>query len=54
MDKAVSLYQQSERVLLKDLPVIPLWYTNVTAASAKNVEVSYNYMGVPEYNTIVK
>jgi len=26
----------------------------VTAASAKNVEVSYNYMGVPEYNTIVK
>ena len=54
LDKAVSLYQQSERVLLKDLPVIPLWYTNVTAASAKNVEVSYNYMGVPEYNTIVK
>lgn len=54
LDKAVSLYRQSERVLLKDLPVIPLWYTNVTAASAKNVEVSYNYMGVPEYNTIVK
>lgn len=35
LDKAVSLYRQSERVLLKDLPVIPLWYTNVTAASAK-------------------
>lgn len=54
LDKAVILYQQSERVLLKDLPVIPLWYTNVTAASAKGVEVNYNYMGVPEYNTIVK
>ena len=54
LDKAVSLYQQSERVLLKDMPVIPLWYTNVTAASAKGVEVNYNYMGVPEYNTIVK
>lgn len=54
LDKAVSLYQQSERVLLKDMPVIPLWYTNVTAASAKGVEVNYNYMGVPEYNTIIK
>lgn len=54
LDKAMSLYQQSERVLLKDMPVIPLWYTNVTAASAKGVEVNYNYMGVPEYNTIVK
>ena len=50
----MSLYQQSERVLLMYMPVIPLWYTNVTAASSKGVEVNYNYMGVPEYNTIVK
>lgn len=54
LDKAVSLYRQSERVLLDDLPVIPLWYTNVTAAAVKGVQVDYNYMGVPEYNTIVK
>lgn len=54
LDKAVSLYRQSERVLLEDLPVIPLWYTNVTAAAVKGVQVDYNYMGVPEYNTIVK
>lgn len=54
LDKAVDLYKQSEKVLLGDLPVIPLWYTNVTAASAKGVQVEYNYMGVPEYNTIVK
>lgn len=52
LDKAVSLYQQSERVLPKDMPVIPLWYTN-DRGTAKGVEVNYNYMGVPEYNTIV-
>ena len=37
LDKAVSLYRQRERVLLEDLPVIPLWYTNVTAAAVKGV-----------------
>jgi len=54
LDKAIDLYRQSEKVLLEDLPVIPLWYTNVTAASVEGVHVNYNYMGVPEYNTITK
>jgi len=26
LDKAIDLYQQSEKVSLEDLPVIPLWY----------------------------
>ena len=54
LDKAIGIYQESEKVLIEDLPVIPLWYTNVTAACAKGVHVAYNYMGVPEYNTVTK
>lgn len=50
IDKAVAIYQDSERVLLRDLPVIPLWYRNVTAAAGKKVStVPFNYMGVPDY-----
>lgn len=54
LDKAVSTYQDAQKVLLKDLPVIPLWYKNVTAASGKHVNADFNYMGVPDYVTITK
>lgn len=50
LKNAIEYYQQSEVVLFKDLPVIPLWYTNVTAAANKSLkQVSFNYMGLPEY-----
>ena len=47
--------QQSEEVLLKDLPSIPLWYTNVSAAAAKGVKnVEFNWKNVPEYELVTK
>ena len=47
--------QQSEEVLMKDLPSIPLWYTNVSAAAAKGVKnVEFNWKNVPEYELITK
>lgn len=53
--KAIGYYHQAEELLFNDLPVIPLWYANVTAAAGKNVQhVSFNYMGVPKYNELTK
>lgn len=55
VDDAISYYHQAEEVLFKDLPVIPLWYANVTAAAGEHVQhVGFNYMGVPKYNEITK
>lgn len=54
LEKAVDVYRNAEKVLLKDLPVIPLWYRNVTAGSGKQVNVDFNYMGVPDYVNITK
>ena len=55
VDNAISYYHQAEEVLFKDLPVIPLWYANVTAAAGEHVQhVGFNYMGVPKYNEITK
>ena len=55
VDDAISYYHQAEEMLFKDLPVIPLWYANVTAAAGGHVQhVGFNYMGVPKYNEITK
>ena len=51
----MATYQEAQKVLLKDLPVIPLWNDNVAAASATNVKnVSFDYTNLPTYNTITK
>ena len=50
LDGAIGYYHKAEELLFEDLPVIPLWYTNVTAASGKQVgSLSFNYMGLPDY-----
>lgn len=54
LDKAVATYQEAQKVLLKDLPVIPLWCKNVTAAAGRHVNADFNYMGVPDYVNITK
>lgn len=54
LDKVVATYQEAQKVLLKDLPVIPLWYKNVTAAAGRHVNADFNYMGVPDYVNITK
>lgn len=52
---SVTTYHQAEETLLRDLPVIPLWYANVAAGSVKGVgHVSFSYMGLPEYEKLTK
>ncbi|NQX29371.1 ABC transporter substrate-binding protein [Microbacteriaceae bacterium VKM Ac-2854] len=55
LDAANKTYQQAQEVLLKDLPAIPLWYSNVTGGygeSVSNVEFGWN--SVPLYYEITK
>ena len=51
----IAALQEAEEVLLKDLPGIPLWYTNVSAAAAEGVEnVEFNWKNVPAYELVTK
>ncbi|MGI9823833.1 peptide ABC transporter substrate-binding protein [Agromyces sp. Marseille-Q5079] len=55
VEDATALYQQAEEVLLEDLPAIPLWYSNVTGASADTVDnVVFGWDSVPLYTEITK
>ena len=55
VEEATAKYQQAEEVLLKDLPAIPLWYSNVTGASADTVDnVVFGWDSVPLYHEITK
>ncbi|MEU1214029.1 ABC transporter substrate-binding protein [Streptomyces sp. NPDC005791] len=51
--KAVSTFQDAERVLVEQMPVIPLWYQNGSAGYSDRVEnVSLNPFSVPVYDQI--
>lgn len=53
--EANAKYNQIQEILFKDLPAIPLWYSNVTGGYGKNVEnVKFNWKSVPEYQSITK
>ncbi|WP_029149218.1 peptide ABC transporter substrate-binding protein [Microbacterium indicum] len=54
-DTANDYYHQAEEVLLKDLPVLPLWYSNVTAGWSSLVDnVEFGWDSVPLYYEITK
>lgn len=51
--KAVTVFQDAEKVLAKDMPAIPLWYQNGSAGySDKISHVSLNQFSVPVYDQI--
>jgi oligopeptide transport system substrate-binding protein len=51
--KAVGLFQDAERQLVKDMPAIPLWYQNGSAGYSDKVSnVLLNPFSVPVYNEI--
>lgn len=53
VDEALEMFQQAERVLVEDMPAIPLWYQNGTAGYSENVsEVRLNPFSVPVYTDI--
>ena len=52
---ANKLYQEAQEVLLKDLPVVPLWYSNVVGGYGKTVEnVKFGWNSVPIFSEIEK
>ncbi|QAY60997.1 ABC transporter substrate-binding protein [Microbacterium protaetiae] len=54
-DTAIADYQKAQEILLKDLPAIPLWYSNVTGGFGKGVNnVTFGWNSVPLYYEITK
>ncbi|UNK69813.1 ABC transporter substrate-binding protein [Microbacterium sp. H1-D42] len=53
--EANKLFQEAQEVLLKDLPAMPLWYSNVVGGFGKKVDnVQFGWNSVPLYNEITK
>lgn len=55
LDKANAEFQKAQEILLQDLPVIPLWYSNVTGGYGTDVSnVQFGWNSVPLYYEITK
>jgi oligopeptide transport system substrate-binding protein len=55
VEEATATYQQAQEVLLKDLPSIPLWYSNVTGVWSDSVDnVEFGWDSVPLYYAVTK
>ncbi|WP_288832223.1 ABC transporter substrate-binding protein [uncultured Corynebacterium sp.] len=55
VEEATPKYNQAQEILLKDLPAIPLWYSNVTGGSSDKVDnVSFSWKSIPVYHEITK
>lgn len=53
--KAIEAYRQAEELLLEDLPEIPLWNSDVSAAGSKTIgNVHFDFEDFPIYNEITK
>ena len=51
--EAVTIYQNAEKLLVADMPVVPLWYSNVTGGYSERVSnVKFDIFGVPIYTDI--
>lgn len=54
-DVANDDFQKAQEILLKDLPAIPLWYSNVDGGFAEGVQnVEFGWNSVPLYYEITK
>ena len=52
-EEAIDKFKEAEKVLVKDLPSIPLWYENGTAGYSDRVDdVALNPFSVPVYSQI--
>jgi oligopeptide transport system substrate-binding protein len=55
VEASIPFYQDSEKLLARDMPAIPLWYSNVTGGySTKVSNVKFDIFGVPMYPAITK
>jgi oligopeptide transport system substrate-binding protein len=52
---ATAKFQQAQRILLADLPAVPLWYNNATGGHSTKVgNVAFGWDGIPLYYAITK
>ncbi|MBI9000103.1 ABC transporter substrate-binding protein [Corynebacterium sp. CCM 9185] len=55
VEESTKLYNEAQEILLQDLPVIPLWYSNVTAGWSSAVDnVQFGWNSQPIYYGITK
>ncbi|MGB9033609.1 MAG: ABC transporter substrate-binding protein, partial [Paeniglutamicibacter sp.] len=53
VEEGNKIFNESQQILLKDLPVVPLWYQAVQGGWSNNVtDVKFGWNGVPIYNAI--
>lgn len=54
-EESIKFFQDAEKVLVQDMPSIPLWYSNSTGGYSENVkDVKFDIFGVPIYTNITK
>lgn len=55
IDEANGFFDQAQEQLFKDLPAIPLWYSNVTGGSSEAVtDVEFGWNSQPIYSAVKK
>lgn len=55
LEESITFFQDAEKILVADLPAIPLWYSNVTGGySDKVTNVKFDVFGVPVYTDITR
>ena len=55
LDESIASFQDAERLLVADMPSIPLWYSNTTGGYSEKVSnVKFDVFGVPIYTEITK
>jgi oligopeptide transport system substrate-binding protein len=55
LPQSFALANAAQRILLRDMPVVPLWYTvSVAGRSAAVSHVALTWNGLPDYEHIVK
>lgn len=53
VEEGNTIFNQSQEILLKDLPVVPLWYQGVQGGWSKQVaDVKFGWNGVPLYYAV--
>jgi oligopeptide transport system substrate-binding protein len=55
VQQSFDLANAAQRILLRDMPVVPLWYTISVAGKSPSVShVALTWNGLPDYEQIVK
>ncbi len=55
LEESITFFQDAEKLLVKDMPSVPLWYSNTTGGYSEKVSnVKFDVFGVPIYTNITK